>query len=71
MLASLVMMSQALQNSEFFNSYYSILIILNGLGLISLIILIIFNIKRLIRQFKNIQRPMDLQLSIHLFILIP
>jgi len=53
MLASLVMMSQALQNSEFFNSYYSILIILNGLGLISLIILIIFNIKRLIRQFKN------------------
>ena len=53
MLASLVIMSQSLQNSELFNRYYSILLILNGLGLVSLIILIIFNIKRLIRQFKN------------------
>ena len=53
MLASLVIMSQSLQNSELFNRYYSILLILNGLGLVSLIILIILNINRLIRQFKN------------------
>lgn len=53
MLASLVMMSQALQNSELFNRYYSILLILNASGLITLIILILLNLKRLIRQFKN------------------
>lgn len=53
MLASLVMMSQALQNSELFDRYYSVLLILNGLGLISLVVLILLNLKRLIRQFKN------------------
>ncbi len=53
MLASLVMMSQALQNSELFDRYYSVLLILNALGLISLVILILLNLKRLIRQFKN------------------
>ncbi len=53
MLASLVMMSQALQNSELFDRYYSVLLILNTLGLISLVILILLNLKRLIRQFKN------------------
>jgi len=53
MLASLVMMSQALQNSELFDRYYSILLILNASGLITLIILILLNLKRLIRQFKN------------------
>lgn len=53
MLASLVMMSQALQNSELFDRYYSVLLILNALGLITLVILILLNLKRLIRQFKN------------------
>lgn len=53
MLASLVMMSEALQNSELFDRYYSVLLILNALGLISLVILILLNLKRLIRQFKN------------------
>jgi two-component system, NtrC family, nitrogen regulation sensor histidine kinase NtrY len=53
MLASLVMMSQALQNSELFDRYYSVLLILNASGLIILIILILLNLKRLIRQFKN------------------
>jgi len=53
MLASLVMMSQALQNSELFDRYYSILLVLNTVGLISLIVLILLNVKRLIRQFKN------------------
>jgi two-component system, NtrC family, nitrogen regulation sensor histidine kinase NtrY len=53
MLASLVMMSQALQNSELFNRYYSVLLVLNALGLVSLVILILLNLKRLVRQFKN------------------
>ena len=53
MLASLVMMSQALQNSDLFDRYYSVLLILNASGLITLIILILLNLKRLIRQFKN------------------
>ena len=53
MLASLVMMSQALQNSALFDRYYSVLLILNAIGLISLVVLILLNLKRLIRQFKN------------------
>ena len=53
MLASLVMISQALQNSDLFDRYYSVLLILNASGLITLIILILLNLKRLIRQFKN------------------
>ena len=53
MLASLLMMSQSLQNSELFDRYYSILLVFNALGLICLIFLILINLKRLIRQFKN------------------
>jgi two-component system, NtrC family, nitrogen regulation sensor histidine kinase NtrY len=53
MLASLLMMSQTLQNPELFDRYYSVLLILNALGLISLVALILVNLKRLIRQLKN------------------
>ena len=53
MLVSLLMLSQTLQNSELFDRYYSILLIFNALGLITLVILILINLKRLIRQFKN------------------
>lgn len=53
MLTSLVMMSQALQNSELFDRYYSVLLVLNTIGLLSLIVLILLNLKRLTLQFKN------------------
>jgi len=53
MLASLLMMSQTLQNPGLFDRYYSALLIFNALGLISLVGLILINIKRLIRQLKN------------------
>jgi two-component system, NtrC family, nitrogen regulation sensor histidine kinase NtrY len=53
MLASLLMMSQTLQNPELFDRYYSVLLIFNALGLISLVGLILINLKRLIRQLKN------------------
>lgn len=53
MLASLLMMSQTLQNPELFDRYYSSLLIFNALGLITLVGLILINLKRLIRQLKN------------------
>ena len=53
MLSSLLMMSKSLQNSELFDRFYLGLLLFNALGLISLSILIILNLKRLIRQFKN------------------
>ncbi len=53
MLASLLLMSQSLQNSELFDRYYLSLLVFNMVGLISLIALILLNIKRLIRQLKN------------------
>ncbi len=53
MLASLLMMSQSLQNPDLFDRYYSALLVFNALGLISLVTLILINLKRLIRQLKN------------------
>lgn len=53
MLASLVLMSQSLQYPELFGQYYSFLLAFNALGLIILVVLILLNIKRLIRQLKN------------------
>ena len=53
MLLSLLLMSRSLQNSELFDRYYSILFFFNAIGLISLVILIALNLKRLIRQLKN------------------
>ncbi len=53
MLASLLMMSQTLQNPELFDRYYWALLIFNALGLITFVILILINLKRLIRQLKN------------------
>ena len=53
MLSSLLMMSKTLQNSELFDRFYLGLLLFNALGLVSLSILIIQNLKRLIRQLKN------------------
>ena len=53
MLSSLLMMSKTLQNSELLDRFYLALLLFNTLGLISLSILIILNLKRLIRQLKN------------------
>ena len=53
MLSSLLMMSKTLQNSDLFDRFYLGLLLFNTLGLISLSILIILNLKRLIRQLKN------------------
>lgn len=53
MLASLLMMSQTLQNSELFDRYYSLLLVFNVSGLICLVVLILINLKRLRRQLKN------------------
>jgi len=53
MLASLVMMSEALQNSERFDHYYSALLIFIGMGLVTLTVLIGINLRRLIRQLRK------------------
>ena len=53
MLASLVIMSEALQNSEQFDQLYSGLLVFNTLGLLTLIILIGVNIRGLIKQIRG------------------
>jgi len=53
MLSSLLMMSDALQNSKHFGEYYSGLLIFNTLGLVVLVGLILANLRNLIRQLKN------------------
>lgn len=53
MLASLLMMSNSLQDSSHFSQFYLGLLVFNTLGLIALIILISLNLKRLIRQLRG------------------
>ena len=67
MLSSLLMMSKSLQNSELFDRFYLGLLLFNALGLISLSILIILNLKRLIRQLKN--RVIGARMTIRIVVL--
>ena len=67
MLSSLLMMSKSLQNSELFDRFYLGLLLFNALGLISLSILIILNLKRLIHQLKN--RVIGSRMTIRIVIL--
>jgi nitrogen fixation/metabolism regulation signal transduction histidine kinase len=53
MLGSLLMMSNALQDSSHFSDFYLGLLIFNTLGLLILVILISLNLKRLIKQLRN------------------
>jgi nitrogen fixation/metabolism regulation signal transduction histidine kinase len=53
MLTSLLMMSAALQDSSRFDRFYSVLLVFNTFGLLTLIVLIALNFKRLIRQLRN------------------
>jgi len=53
MLTSLVLMSASLQDSSRFSRLYLGLLFLNTLGLLTLIVLISINLKRLIRQMRN------------------
>ena len=53
MLTSLVLMSDALQNSNRFGEVYSALFLFNAIGLLAMIVLIAMNLRRLIRQLRN------------------
>jgi len=53
MLASLLMMSDALRDSSHFSRLYLGLLIFNAIGLVIFIGLIILNLKRLIRQLRD------------------
>lgn len=53
LLASLVLMSAAIQNSEKFGATYSVLLILNSIGLLTFIALIVINIRRLVKQLRG------------------
>ena len=53
MLASLLMMSNSLQDSSHFSQFYLGLLVFNICGLLALIALIILNLKRLIRQLRK------------------
>ena len=53
MLLSLIMMSNALHDSDRFDNLFLYLLFFNALGLLTLITLIALNLKRLSRQIKN------------------
>ena len=52
-LLSLIMMSNALEDSERFGNLFILLLVINAIGLLVLVILIVLNFKRLRRELKN------------------
>ena len=53
MLLSLLMMSNALQDSSHFSRFYLVLLIFNILGILCLLVLISLNLMRLVRQLRD------------------
>ena len=53
LLASLILMSAAIQNSDKFGATYSVLLILNAIGLLAFVALIAINIRRLVKQLQR------------------
>ena len=62
---SLGMMSAATQNSELFGDLYSLLLVLNILGVVLLLVLISLSVRKLVRQFRA--RVMGSRLTLRLF----
>ncbi len=52
LIASLVMMSEAMRNSASFGRVYSLLLIANLIGVVALMALIVWNFRRLIEQYR-------------------
>ena len=53
LLVSFTLMGDATQNSEKFNRLFSLLLLINGLGLIILLVLIATHLSRLVRQYRS------------------
>src|SRR5690606_30464969 len=53
MLASLLMLSDALQNSQRFGDFYSGLLLFNACGLLVLVVLIGLNLRQLVVQYRR------------------
>jgi len=53
LLASLILMSAAIQNSGSFGAMYAVLLLLNSAGLLTFITLIAINLRRLIKQLRR------------------
>ncbi len=64
LLASLSMMSDALQNSAHFENLYTVLLAVNVVAALALLILIAFHVKRLISQVRR--RRMGAQLTVRI-----
>ena len=67
LLASLVLMSAAIQNSSRFGATYSALLIMNSLGLLMFVALIAINVRRLIQQLKR--REAGARLTLRMLVL--
>lgn len=68
MLASLVMMSEALQNSDRFDRLYSSLLLFISIGLVALTVLIGLNFRRLVRQLR--QRVPGSRMAIRMVVML-
>jgi len=64
LVASLFMMSAAAQNSAMFGRMYSVLLVVNILGIATLLTLILFNLLQLVRQYRA--RVMGSRLTLRL-----
>ncbi|MBI4692692.1 MAG: HAMP domain-containing protein [Gammaproteobacteria bacterium] len=56
LLGSLILMSAAIQNSGRFGALYSVLLILNCVGVLAFVVLIVINVRELVQQLRR-QEP--------------
>jgi len=52
LVAAILMLSAAAQHSELFGEYFSVLLAVNALGILALLVLIVANVYRLVRQLR-------------------
>jgi len=67
LLASLILMSAAIQNSSSFGAMYSVLLILNSIGLLTFVALIAINVRRLVQQLRR--REPGARLTLRMFVI--
>jgi PAS domain S-box-containing protein len=67
LLMALIMMNAATQNSDLFGNLYSLLLLINLVGIVLLLILIGANIYRMVLQYR--QRALGSRLTLRLFII--
>jgi nitrogen fixation/metabolism regulation signal transduction histidine kinase len=68
LVAAILMLSAAAQHSELFGEYFSVLLAVNALGIVALLVLIVANVYRLVRQLRA--RTLGSRLTLRVLVMV-